>query len=197
VAETESASDVKRLAEKLGELPEPVVRPFLIVVSGLPGSGKSYFCRQLAQRLPAIILETDGLRKALFSSPSYNAAESRRLFRACHLLMERLLGQGIPLIFDATNLSEHNREYLYRIAERSGIRLVLVRVEAPPELVHQRLRERVSASEGNSDADWQVYRRMKPQLQKIRRRHYAVDTSRDITPVIDKIVREINRLKGG
>ena len=74
-----------------------------------------------------------------------------------------------------------------------GIKLVLVRVEAPPELVYQRLKERAAGSEGNSDADWKVYQRMKPQAQRIHRRHYAVDTSRDITPVIDKIVREINR----
>jgi len=189
----ETASDVKQLVANLGELPEPVAKPFLIVVIGLPGTGKSHFCRQLAQRLPAIILESDGLRKALFPSPDYSAAESVRLFRACHLLMERLLEKGIPLIFDATNLSEHNREYLYRIAERLGIKLVLVRVEAPPELVYQRLKERAAGSEGNSDADWKVYQRMKPQAQRIHRRHYAVDTSRDITPVIDKIVREINR----
>ena len=191
--ETESASDVKQLLEKLGELPEPVARPFLIVVSGLPGTGKSYFCRQLAQRLPAIILESDGLRRALFPSPGYSAAESGRLFRACHFLMERLLGRGISIIFDATNLSEYNREYVYRIAERLGAKLVLVRVEAPPELVYERLKGRVLGSEGNSDADWQVYQRMKPQAQRIRRRHYAVDTSRDITPVIDKVVREVSR----
>jgi predicted kinase len=193
VVETESTSDVKQLLEKLGEFPEPVAEPFLIMVSGLPGTGKSYFCRHLAQRLPALILESDGLRKALFPSPSYSAAESRRLFRACHSLMERLLGRGIPLVFDATNLSEYNREYLYHIAERLGAKLVLVRVEAPPELVRERLRDRVLNPEGNSDADWAVYQRMKPQSQRIRRRHYAVDTSRDITPVIDKIVREINR----
>ncbi len=130
----ETTSDVKQLAAKLGELPEPGARPFLVVVSGLPGTGKSHFCRRLAQRLPAIILESDGLRKALFPSPSYRAAESARLFRACHHLIERLLGTGISLIFDATNLSEYNREHLYRIAERLEGRLVLVRVEAPPSV---------------------------------------------------------------
>jgi hypothetical protein len=34
---------------------------------------------------------------------------------------------------------------------------------------------------------------MKPTVEKIRRNHYAVDTSRDITPVLDKIVREVRR----
>jgi predicted kinase len=73
------------------------------------------------------------------------------------------------------------------------VRLILVRVEAPPQVVHERLKSRLENSEGKSDADWTVYQRMKSTVQKIRRNYYAVDTSRDITPVLDKIVREVRR----
>lgn len=190
---TRLISDVERLIGRLGQLPEPVVEPALIVVSGLPGTGKSYFCSQLAERLPVIILESDALRRALFPSPSYSSQESSHLFRACHLLIEGLLKKGTSLIFDATNLSEHNREYLYSIAERLDVKLILVRVEAPPEVVYQRLKARGEDSQGKSGADWTVYRRMKPSVDKIRRNHYAVDTSRDIIPVLDKIVRQVIR----
>jgi len=175
------------------QLPEPVAEPCLIVVSGLPGTGKSYFCNRLAERLPSVVLESDVLRKSLFSSPSYSLKESSQLFRAIHRLIERLLAKGIPLILDATNLSERNREYLYSIAERLDVRLVLVRVEAPPEVVRQRLEARRGNSENKSDADWAIYQKMKFAVQRIRRNHYAVDTSRDITPVVDKIVREVTR----
>jgi len=186
-------SDVQRLIDNLGQLPEPVAKPVFIVVSGLPGTGKSYFCRQLALRLSVIILESDALRKALFSSPTYSLSESSRLFRACHLLIERLLKRGTSLIFDATNLSEGHREHLYAVADRLDVKLVLVRVEAPPEVVYDRLKARQEDSETKSAADWTVYRRMKPSVQKIGRNHYAVDTSRDITPVLDKIVRQISK----
>jgi len=186
-------SDVERLIENLGQLPEPVVKPVFIVVSGLPGTGKSYFCRRLAQKLPVVILESDTLRKALFSSPSYSLQESSRLFRACHLLIERLLKRGTSLILDATNLSEGHREHLYAIADRLDVKLVLVRVEAPPKVVYDRLKARQEDSESKSDADWMVYRRMKPSVQRIGRNHYAVDTSRDITPVLNKIVRQISK----
>ena len=47
--ENETSGDVERLREALAELPEPVARPFLIVISGLPGTGKSYFSRRLAE----------------------------------------------------------------------------------------------------------------------------------------------------
>ena len=57
------SGDVKMLREGLGKLPEPVVRPSLVVVSGLPGTGKSYFCLRLAERVPFAILESDRLRK--------------------------------------------------------------------------------------------------------------------------------------
>jgi predicted kinase len=195
VVEETGPSDVERLGASLGPLPEAVVHPFLVVVSGLPGTGKSYFSRRLVERLPAVILESDQLRKTLFPAPGYSAVESRRLFRAAHVLVERLLRRGVPVVFDATNLSEHYRGYLYRIAERLEVKLVLVRVEAPAELVYQRLQVRRADTEDWSDADWGVYQRLRPEEEKIRRRHYVVDTSRDIGPVISKIVREIRSLE--
>ncbi|MFC1912309.1 AAA family ATPase, partial [Chloroflexota bacterium] len=175
--------------------PEPVVKPAFIVVSGLPGTGKTYFCSKLAERLSVVILESDALRKILFPSPSYSLLESSSLFQAVHRLIEELLKKGVPVILDATNLSERYRERLYYIADRLGARLILVRVEAPPEVVYERLKARAegTAPETNSKADWSVFQKMKPTVQQIRRKHFAVDTSRDISTVLDKITREANK----
>lgn len=189
------APDVEKLKEGLGPWPEPVVQPPLIVVSGLPGTGKSYFSRRLAERLPCVILESDVLRQRLFGDPTYTAEESSRLFRAVHGLIEELLEQGLPVILDATNLSERHRENLYHIADKVKAKLILVRVEAPLEVVQQRLEARAVARHpgDHSQADWQIYRRMKLSAERLGRRHFAVDTSRDVAPVIDKIIREVNR----
>ncbi len=195
MVDSQVISDAQRLIESLGQLPDPVVKPVLIVVSGLPGTGKSHFCMKLAERIPFLIVQSDALRKVLFPSPTYTSLESSRLFRAIHYLIEGLLKRGVSLVLDATNLSEQHRERLYNIADRLNARLILVRVEAPSNLVHERLEARaaVKSPEKQSDAGWAVYQRMKPTVQKIRRNHYAVDTSRDITPVLNKIVREVNR----
>ncbi|MBA7487322.1 hypothetical protein ES707_22885 [subsurface metagenome] len=183
-------SDAQRLTESLEQVPEPVAKPVLIAVSGLPGTGKSYFCSKLAERLPFIVLESDTLRKALFPSPSYSSQESSHLFQTCHYLIEQLLKRGFCLILDATNLLEGHREYLYSIAERLDVKLILVQVKAPPQVVRERLRDR-EKSATKSDADWSVYRKMKSSVQPIRRNHYVVDTSRDITPVVNKIVKMV------
>lgn len=191
----EVISDAVRLAGGLGQLPEPVVRPALIVVSGLPGTGKSHFSRMLAERLPLLTLESDALRKVIFPSPAYTSQESSRLFRAIHHLIEGLLKKGVSLVLDATNLSEPYRERLYNIADRLNAKLIIVRVEAPSNLVKERLEARAEAGkpEDHSEAGWAVYQKMKPAVQTIRRNHFAVDTSRDVTQVLNKIIREVNR----
>jgi predicted kinase len=187
--------DLAKLKENLGSLPEAMANPGFVVVSGLPGTGKSFFCRKLAEKQPFCILESDAIRKSLFPSPDYSTDESARLFTACHSLIEWLLNQGVPVIFDATNLSERYREHLYRISDKTGARLVLVRVEVPPTVAYQRLQARRNGAipEDKSDADWEIYKRMESRAEKIQRNHFAVDTSRDITPVIDKILRTLNR----
>jgi predicted kinase len=187
--------DVEKLRQSLNGLPQPQVEPPLIMVSGLPGTGKSFFCRKLAERLSFPILASDTLRKILFPSPRYRENENKRLSSACHVLIEELLRKGMPIIFDATNLLEHHREYLYRAAERAGAKLILVWVEAPTEVVRQRLlaREKAAMPQDDSEADWEVYNKMKPRSEKISRSHFVVDTSQDITAVIDKIVRATKR----
>jgi predicted kinase len=193
VENTQVVSDVQRLRESLGEFPEPVAKPVLVVISGLPGTGKSYFSKQLAEKVPFLVLESDALRKILFSPPDYSSKESSQLFRAIHLLLREFLKKGIPLILDATNLSERFREHLYAIVNRLDVKLVLVRVEAPPEVVRRRLESRAGNSENKSDASWSVYRRMLSSVDRIQRNHYVVDTSQDVSPVIEKIVREVKR----
>ena len=195
MAQEALSRDVEVLRASLPPLPEPLARPVLVVVVGLPGTGKSYFSRRLAERFPMAVLETDALRKALFGQPTYSPEESARLFRAVHSLIESLLRRGIPVLLDATNLVEANREHLYHIAEKTGARLILARTEAPPEVVRERLARRQQATEreDHSDAGWEVYERMRRSVDPIRRQHYVVDTTRDIEPALERILRDIRR----
>jgi len=195
MGESQFNQDIDKLKQSLELLPEQVVNPAFVIVSGLPGTGKSFFCRTLAEKTHFCVIESDAMRKVIFPSPDYSAIESARLFTACHGLIEELLGKGTPLIFDATNLSEYHREKLYRIGDRMKAKLILVRVEAPDSIAYQRLQARNNKvdTEDKSDAGWDVYKQMKPTVDKIRRNHFVADTSRDIEPVIDKIIRMLNR----
>jgi len=184
-------SRVELLTERLGRLPDQVAHPALIIISGLPGAGKTYFAKRLAEKIPAVILESDALRKTLFTNPGYSTRESNRLFETIHILIGRFLKRGFMVILDATNLSERHRETLYQIAERNDARLIIAYLEAPPEVIEERLSQRSGDAGNLSDADWSVYLRMRGSVDVIKRRHYIVDTTEDIAPSIDKIAKEV------
>lgn len=186
-----ATGEVDQLAESLEPLAEPVVNPVLVIISGLPGTGKTYFSQRLTERIPLAILESDALRRVLFSSPTYSAGESAHLFQVIHSLISRLLRKGISLILDATNLSEKHRKTLYSIADSAGARLVLVSIDAPAEVVRRRMELRCRNPENKSDADWATYQKMQSSVSKIHRQHFTVDTSRDITPTLDAVARII------
>lgn len=185
--------DARRIEECVRPLPPPRSTPALVVVSGLPGSGKSYFCRRLASRHPIARLESDALRQALFGQPTHSPEESRRLFAACHYVLERLLGAGISALLDATNLREVHRRQLYAIADRHGVKLVLVSLRAPAAVVEERLAARARRADPAdlSDAGAEVYQRMRSLDEPIGRPHIVVDTSADIEPAVEAVLREL------
>ena len=195
--------DVSRLeaslspeATRRGEGPTPAPRraPFLVVVSGLPGSGKSHFSRELCRRYPLAHLNSDTLRRALFPHPSHGPDESARLFAAVHALLKRLLSRGVSAVLDATSLKEEHRRPLYEIAERAGAGLIIVRTEAPEAVALERLAARAegAGAEDASDATEAVYSRMKSEVEPVGRPCITVDTSRDITPALEAVLQQLN-----
>lgn len=185
--------DADVLESSLGQLPPPETRPVLVILSGLPGSGKSHVARELWQRHAFAVLQIDILRKALFPRPAYTKLEHSRTFAAVHELIERLLSRGISVLYDATNLKELHRRVLYDIADRAGARLTIVRVQSPEDVILRRLHARRHGEEESwaSDADEEVYEMMRVEAEPIGRPYIEVDGSGDVRSAVDKIVREL------
>lgn len=174
-------------------------RPTLLVLCGLPGTGKTYFAREVTKLLPFCVVESDRIRKALVSKPKYTPFEHARVFNLCHFLIEEYISQGQRVLFDATNLTENFRLPIRQISQRQNVQLVLVRLTAPRSLVRERLREREEEREsglhpGNySDAGWLIYCRLAPYDEPVEGEHLSVDTSADITRSVQDVVNLANR----
>ena len=165
-------------------------QPLLVAMCGLPGTGKSYFAARLTEQVPFLILETDRLRKVLIEHPKYTPGEHRRVFRSCYQLIQYYLINGYSVLFDATNLNEEFRTYLYDIAEATHAPLAIVHATAPANTVRRRLKQRKADRHANtfSDAGWLIYTRLVPVEEPVQRDHYALDTSKDISPVLEQVV---------
>ncbi len=170
----------------------------LVVLSGLPGSGKTYFSRQLAKSISITLLESDFIRKTLVPQPIYTGAENARVFRTSYALAEELLAKGMPVLFDATNLVRRNRKRLYKIATTTKAKLIILEMSAPEQVIVQRLDQRIEelSPRNYSDADISVYRRLSATAQPILRDHLTVSTDQDIMPAVDALAKEISRWIG-
>ena len=191
-------ADVKLLKSRLPAPPPPVANPYLVLVCGLPGAGKTHFARRLAAEARLQMIESDAARKALMVVPAYNAEENLRVFAACRRLMDELLNNGVPVLLDATNVTERDRAYSYTAAEGRGAEVVVVRVKAPESEVRRRLRrrERRLSKDGASNAGWYVYLKMRAREEPVARPHFVVDTSKDITPAVVKISNKLKAING-
>ena len=177
--------------------PRPTRPPVLLVMVGPPGTGKSHLVRLLAERIPLQVVETDEIRRQIAPSPTYSHQENRRVFHLAHRKIDRLLRQGKNVVFDATNIHESGRRTVFRIAENDGARLLIVRTVAPDEVVAERLLRRQAKIDkrDRSEADWEVYARMKAEYEEIGRPHMVVDTSQDLEPALEEILSSFREQK--
>lgn len=130
----------------------------LVVLSGLPGTGKTTFAAELAPRLTALVLESDRVRRELFPRRRYTRKESGQVFAVVRERAEAALEEGRTVIIDATNLREGERSGFRELAEGQGARVVAVRLTAPDAVVRERLS---GPREGASEANIGVYNRMR------------------------------------
>ena len=150
----------------LSELEEPNRRPCLVLVSGLPGSGKSTLSRILAEQCGFTVIRSDEVRKELaminetstshsaFGEGSYTSEWNERTYNTCLQRAEELIFNGFRLIIDASFREEARRQLFLEAAHRWGIPVCLLLCKADPEIVRLRLTERHNDI---SDADWEIH----------------------------------------
>jgi aminoglycoside phosphotransferase family enzyme/predicted kinase len=141
----------------------------LIMVGGLPGTGKSTVAGALADRLGATLLSSDRIRKELagvapaapaaapYGAGLYTPAWNGRTYQALGERVELLLARGETVIVDASFTSAWQRAAVAGVGERMAAEVVALRCEAPADLAADRLRTR---PRGVSDADPDIAARM-------------------------------------
>ena len=141
----------------------------LVLVGGLPGTGKTVLAGALAGRLGFTVLSSDRIRKELAGVPAeqscaapwgagiYTAAWTERTYRELLRRAGRLLALGESVIADASWASPRQRAAAAALARGAHADLVPLRCRASADVVRRRLLARKG---GVSDADAAVAREM-------------------------------------
>jgi len=156
----------------------------LILVCGLPGTGKSSFSKELSKRFHAVHLNSDVIRKKLFAKPTYSVEEKTKVYNAMAAQAEELLKEGRNVILDATFFHREYRSMMRRIAERHGVKIHIVCCVLGEYEAKNRIMQR---KKGVSDADYEVYLKLKKEFEPIEGEHLEIDTSLPLKKRLDTV----------
>lgn len=99
----------------------------LIVISGLPGTGKTAVAAALAARLRAVHVSIDPIEDALLGAGFPRSYETGvASYEAARVVAVQNLGRDVPVVVDAVNDSEPARETWRRAAADGGAELAFV-----------------------------------------------------------------------
>lgn len=137
----------------------------LVLVGGLPGTGKSVLAGAIADRLGVVVLSSDRIRKELagiapeqsaaapYESGIYERRWTERTYSEMLSRAKRLLTLGESVVLDASWTSAEQRAATAAVAGERYADLVQLQCTVPAELAAQRLRARTA---GVSDATCEV-----------------------------------------
>ncbi|GAL87181.1 hypothetical protein MYP_4411 [Sporocytophaga myxococcoides] len=160
----------------------------VIIVSGLPGSGKSFFAEKLSKLIKAKYLSSDIIRKELISNPTYSKEEKEAVYEEMKIRLNSLLSEKTDVILDATFFKDELRKSFCKECAQHKTNCKIIIISASEEDI----KHRVSSQRAFSDADYSVYLKMKEQFELPETEFLELDSSKtDINLMLFKAVEYI------
>jgi len=144
-------------------------KPFLVMMCGLSGSGKSHVAHRLALTLGAIHIRSDVIRKKLKGygpldttrspegSDIYTDDISEKTYQELLKIAELSLGSDFNTILDATYLKLSQRTAAIDYAKQLGFTPLILLCQASPPIAKQRILDRERLKLDPSEASLSVY----------------------------------------
>ena len=117
-------------------------KPLFIMLYGFPGSGKSFFARQLCDTLTAVHVHDDRIRSELFETPNYSKQENHIVTSLMDYMTGEFLNAGVSVVYDTNALRASQRRTLKNMATKLGAETVLVWLQIDPETAYTRVSRR-------------------------------------------------------
>jgi aminoglycoside phosphotransferase family enzyme/predicted kinase len=152
-------------------------RPIMIMMCGLPGSGKSTAAGAIARPFEAVVLRSDVIRKELAGVPLrrlaaheqppnlYEPEFSRQTYEEMLRRADAALKAGRTVVLDAMFSQAAHRRAFIHLAAALDASVLIVELEADDQTIRQRMLARKGVAGEVSDADWTVYQQARASFQ--------------------------------
>ena len=162
----------------------------VIIVMGLPGSGKSYFASRLATVMDADYINSDSIRKTMITQRTYSIKEKLLVYNKMLALMKLAVKQKKDIVLDGTFYKHSIRK---KFIDEAGNATCLIFIEV--KAVESLIRERLKQTRADSEADFKVYKIIQAQWEPVQEKHLILQSMNDNVNDMLHIAIDYLRLK--
>jgi len=146
----------------------------IVIVFGLPGSGKSYFASRLASVIGADYINSDRVRKEMLAKRTYSNQEKKKVYDKMLITMKEDREQKRNVVLDATFHKKETRElFMKEMAEKGGI--YFIEVTSTENVIKERLKN----GRPDSEADFKVYQMISRESDPMTQPHLVLQSTND------------------
>ena len=162
----------------------------LIVVFGLPGTGKSFFSQYLKDEINADHLSSDRVRDEMNKKGEYDEKSKNEVYKHLMGKAEVKLKEGTDIIVDGTFHKQERRDLATDVAGRTGHRIFFIQIKASAETVKKRLKK----SREDSEADFKIYKKLEKEFDPCLSQHLTLWS--DCATISQMIIKAKNYIYG-
>lgn len=158
-------------------------KPLLILLYGFPGSGKTYFARQLCENIQAAHVHGDRIRSELFETPRYDREENEVIGHLMNYMSGEFLNAGMSVVHDTNAMRLSQRRNLRDMARKAGAQTILIWFQVDMESAFARAskRDRRRADDKYSPAtDRPTFDRLASGMQNPHNEDYVVISGKHV-----------------
>lgn len=160
----------------------------VVLVGGLPGSGKTWFAKALAGRLGALYISSDETRRTLPDAGDYSRENKRWVYDEMLRRTREAIGKGNDVVIDATFYLEAVRAP-FRQLEEEGSKVYLIEVDADEALIRRRL----ATPRPDSQADFSIYEAVKAEWEPPEDDHLVIwSTNENLAGMLGDAMRYLH-----
>ncbi len=166
----------------------------IIIVSGLPGSGKSTVAEDIAAKLKLPIFSVDPIESSIIQSGIQKSFETGlAAYLVAQTLASEQLSLGLSVIIDAVSPVQEARTMWQELSEQYKTQLIIIECTLDRELHRQRIEARIRNMHGIPEVTWDDVEERRKEYLPWAEKRLVLDTAHSREENLNKALDYINK----